>query len=136
MGSDPALRFVGLLQAALSCGRAHGADPRGKPPTEAEQWGWQPKPRGRGWVAQGTRIGWVAGNDLFLDPVVSYQVAQEMAGAERIPLSEQTVRQRLRQLGLLESIDAGRGMVQVRRTLEGHPRQSPPSKAEDLIAPV
>ena len=32
VGNDPALRFVGLLQAALSCGRAHVADPRGKPP--------------------------------------------------------------------------------------------------------
>jgi hypothetical protein len=136
VGNDPALRFVGLLQAALSCGRAHGVDPRGKPPAEAEQWGWQPKPRGRGWVAQGTRIGWVAGNDLFLDPVVSYQVAQEMAGAERIPVSEQTVRQRLRQLGLLASIDTGRGMVQVRRTLEGHPRQVLHLKAKHLVAPV
>jgi hypothetical protein len=51
-------------------------------------------------------------------------------------VSEQTVRQRLRQLGLLASIDAGRGMVQVRRTLEGHPRQVLHLKAEDLIAPV
>jgi hypothetical protein len=136
VGSDPALRFVALLQAALSYGRAHVADPRGKPPTEAEEWGWRYKPRGRGWVAQGTRIGWVAGNDLFLDPAVSYQVAQEMAGAERIPVSEQTLRQRLRQLGLLASIDAGRGMVQVRRTLEGCPRQVVHLRASDVIGPV
>ena len=136
VGNDPAQRFVGLLQAALSCGRAHVADARGKPPAEADQWGWQPKPRGRGCGAQGTRIGWLAGNDLFLDPAVSYRVAQEMAGAKRIPVSEQTLRQRLRQLGLLASIDAGRGMVQVRRTLEGHPRQVLHLKAKDLIAPV
>src|SRR5438270_650441 len=111
-------------------------DPRGKPPTEAEEWGWRYKQRGRSCVAQGTRIGWVAGNDLFLDPIVSYQVAQEMAGAERIPVSEQTLRQRLRQLRLLASIDAGRGMVQVRRTLEGRPRQVLHLKACDLIGPV
>jgi hypothetical protein len=135
-GSDPALRFVALLQAALSCGRAHVADPGGKPPTEAEQWGWQQKQRGRGWVPQGTRIGWVAGNDLFLDPVVSYQVAQEVAGAERIPVSEQTVRQRLRQLGLLATIDTGRGMVQVRRTLEGRPRQVVHLRSSDVVGPV
>ena len=46
VGNDPALRFVGLLQAALSCGRAHVAGPHGKPPPEAEQWGWQQKQRG------------------------------------------------------------------------------------------
>ena len=82
VGSDPAVRFVALLQAALSGGRAHVANPRGKPLTN----------RGGG-------VG-LAGNDLFRDPAVSYRVAQEMAGAKRIPVSEQTVRQRLRQLGL------------------------------------
>jgi hypothetical protein len=131
-GSDPAMRFVGLLQAALGCGYAHAADPRGKPPAEAAVWGWKRKPAGPGWTAQGTRIGWVAGSDLFLEPAVSYRVAQEMAGAERIPVSEQTLRQRLRQFGLLASVDAGRGMVQVRRTLEGRPRQVLHLRASDL----
>jgi hypothetical protein len=28
----------------------------------------------------------------FLEPAVSYQVAQQMAGTERLPLSEQTLR--------------------------------------------
>jgi hypothetical protein len=135
-GSDPAVRFVALLQAALGCGCAHVADPRGKLPAEAAVWGWQQKQRGRGWVAQGTRIGWVAGSELFLDPAVSYQVAQQLAGTERITVSEQTLRQRLRQLGLLASIDAGRGMVQVRRTLEGLPRQVLHLRATDLVGPV
>ena len=134
--SDPAMRFVALLQAALGCGRAHVADPRGKPPAEPEEWGWQHRQTGRGWAAQGTRIGWVAGNDLFLDPAVSYQVAQQMASAERMPVSEQTLRQRLRQSGLLASIDVGRGMVQVRRTLEGRPRQVLHLIARDLVRPV
>ncbi len=65
--SDPALRFVALLEAALACGRAHVADRRGRTPDEAEAWGWQRKPSGRGWVPQGSRIGWVAGNDVFLE---------------------------------------------------------------------
>ena len=78
----------------------------------------------------------MAGSDLFLDPAVSYQVAQQLAGAERITVSEQTLRQRLRQLGLLASIDAGRGMVQVRRTLEGRPRQVLHLRATDLVGPV
>jgi len=41
--SDPAMRFVALLQAALGCGCAHVADPRGKPPAEPEVWGWRYK---------------------------------------------------------------------------------------------
>ena len=75
----------------------------------------------------------MAGNDLFLDPAVTYQVAQQMASAERMPVSEKTLRQRLRQCGLLASIDVGRGMVQVRRTLEGRPRQVLHLRARDLV---
>ena len=55
-GSDPAVRFIALLWAALGCGCAHVADPRGRPPVEAAVWGWQRKEGGRGWVAQGTSL--------------------------------------------------------------------------------
>jgi hypothetical protein len=33
------------------------------------------------------RIGWITGNDLFLDPTTRYEVVQQMAGAERLPMS-------------------------------------------------
>ena len=120
--SDPALRFVSLLRAALASGRAHVADRSGKKPESPEFWGWRRK-QGRQWVAQGARVGWITGSDLFLDPTVSYQVVQQVAGSEPIPLSEQTIRHRLRDRGLLASVDAGRQMLQVRRILEGQPRQ-------------
>src|ERR1700688_2635864 len=64
-------------------------------------------PLGRAWQPQGNRIGWVAGNDLYLEPMASYQVAQALAGNERIPVSEQALRHRLRECGLLASLDAG-----------------------------
>jgi len=131
--SDPASRFVALLKAALACGRAHVADRRGSAPQEAELWGWHRKPTGRGWVPQGTRIGWVARSDLFLEPAASYRVAQALAGAERLPVSEQSLRHILRERGLLVSIDAGRQMVLVRRTLEGGPKQVLHLKASDLV---
>jgi len=131
--SDPALRFIALLQAALTCGRAHVADRLGRAPIQAEVWGWQRIGKGRRWAPQGTRIGWVAGADLFLDPTAGYEVAQELAGGERIPVSEQTLRRRLQQRGLLASVDAGRQMVQVRRTLEGRPRQVLHLRAMDLV---
>jgi len=131
--SDPALRFVALLRAALAGGRAHVADRKGKVPESPEFWGWRRQPaRGR-WVPQGTRIGWVVRSDLFLEPSASYQVAQQMAGTERLPLSEQTLRHRLREHGLLASIDAGRQMLQVRRTLDGTPRQVLHLNVPDLL---
>jgi hypothetical protein len=114
--SDPALRFVALLRAALVGGRAHVADRQGRAPESPEVWGWRRKQAGRGWVPEGTRVGWVAGSDLFLEPAASYQVAQQMAGAERLPVSEQTLRHRLREHGLLAGIDQGREMLLVRRS--------------------
>jgi hypothetical protein len=57
-----------------------------------------------------------------------------MAGTERLPVSAQTLRHRLREHGLLVSIDAGRQMVLVRRTLEGRPRQVLHLKACDFMS--
>src|ERR1039458_5398969 len=114
--SDPALRFVSLLQAALAGGHGHVANRLGKPPKSPAIWGWRRKSAGRAWTPQGTRIGWIAGSDLFLDPALSYQVAQQAAGTERLLLSEQSLRHRLRESGLLASVDAGRQMLLVRRT--------------------
>ena len=56
-GSDPALRFLALLRAALAQGRAHVADRRGAAPESAQQSGWSYDARQRTWVPQGARIG-------------------------------------------------------------------------------
>ncbi len=133
--SDPALRFVTLLQFALRCGGAHIADRQGSAPAEPARCGWQFKRSGRRWVPQGPRIGWVAGMDLFLEPAVSYQVAQQLAGDERLAVSEQTLRYRLRERGLLVSTDVGRQMLTVRRTLEGCPIQVLHLRVSDLVRP-
>ena len=130
--SDPALRFVGLVKATLACGRAHVANRRGTVPEFPEPWGWRRNPTGEGWIPQGSRIGWVIGSDLFLDPATSYRVAQTLAGAERLPISQQTLHHKLRESGFLASVDRGREMVQVRRTLEGCPRQVLHLRAKDL----
>lgn len=62
------------------------------------------------------------GDDLFLDPDTSYQMAQQVAVGQRLPVSEQALRHRLRERSLFASIYTGRKMLQVRRTLEGCPR--------------
>jgi hypothetical protein len=134
--SDPALRFLALLRAALAGGRAHVADRRGAVPAEAALWGWQRALRGRGWLPRGARIGWVVGSELYLEPATSYQVAQQVAGAARLPVGEQTLRHRMHQRGLLASIDAGRQMLPVRRTLEGGLRQVLHLNSSALVGPA
>ena len=122
-GGDPADRFLSLLRVALASGRGHIADRRGKAPESAGNWGWRRRGNGESWSPQGSRMGWLSGRDLFLEPRTSYQVAREIAGTEHLPLGEQALRQRLRERGLLVSIDVAAQMVLVRRTLEGIPRK-------------
>jgi hypothetical protein len=119
--SDPASRFVSLLQAALIGGHAHVADQAGGVPLEGVKWGWHRKSPGQAWISRGTRIGWVSGTDLFLDPGASYQVAETLAGSERLGVTGQTLRHRLREHGLLRSTDLGRQTLTVRRIVEGIP---------------
>ena len=132
--SNPGVRFLTLLRNALACGKGHFANRLGRVPEEASTWGWQCKP-GKRSVPRGPCIGWVAGNDLFLEPVASYRVAQEHAGKERLTVGEQALRQRLRTAGLLASVDEGRQMLQVRRTLAGRQRQVLHLKSKDLLRP-
>jgi hypothetical protein len=61
-------------------------------------------------------------------------VVQQAAGVERLLVSEQTLRHRLREHGLLASVDVGRQMLLVRRTLEGRPRQVLHLKASELAS--
>lgn len=133
LASDPALRFFSLLRIALLSGQAHAADRRGKRPECPEIWGWRREQSDRTWLPQGPRIGWVAEDDLFLDPSTSYQVAQQVAGTERLAVGEQTIRQRLHERGLLASTDSGRQMLQVRRTLERSQRQVIHLKTSSLM---
>ena len=82
-------------------------------------------------TGQGTCIGWVVGDDLFLESTAAYQVAQQ--GIDRLPVSEQTLRHRMREHGLLASTDAGRQMLLVRRTLAGCARQVLHLRVSDLL---
>jgi hypothetical protein len=131
---DPASHFLNLLGSGLSSGQAHVSNRQGKAPEQPAAWGWRRKPPGRAWVPQGTGIGWIVGSDLFLEPTASYEVAQELAGCERLSVGEHALRRRLQERQLLASIDAGRQMLLVRRTLEGRPRQVLHVKASNVVA--
>jgi hypothetical protein len=131
---DPAVRFTGLLKAALATGQAYVADRQGKAPTEAAGWGWQRTGSGHGWKPRGRCIGWVVNGDLYLEPSASYQVVQEIAGTESLAVSEAALRRRLWEQGLLASRDTARQVLLVRRILAGAARKVLHLRASHVLA--
>jgi hypothetical protein len=127
VGSDPAIRFVQLLAAAIASGRAHVAGHDGEAPPDPGAWGWRRDPaRTDGnqpeiWRGQRDRVGWVVDEALFLEPDASYAAAQSMGRDVDDPLTVQprTLHRRLWQAGLLTAVEDARRRLTVRRTLEG-----------------
>jgi hypothetical protein len=83
---DPVEAFFENLKAAMTAGEAHVASRTvGSVPEHPRSWGWRAKiewPPGYGepeWNPLGKRIGWVEGDDLYLQPKVAYAVAREFA---------------------------------------------------------
>jgi hypothetical protein len=124
-GAEPAQRFVELLRGAVASGRAHLASPQGdRPETDHGAWGWRRDDYGAN-VAQGARIGWLDGDDVYLEPDAAYAAVQRLGQdiGDRVGLTPQTLRKRLNERGLLASTGCGlRPTLTVRRTLEGQRR--------------
>jgi len=125
--SEPTQRFLELLRAAITSGRAHIADMDGNAPQNAAAFGWREFEVGTGdnwrseWRPQGDRVGWVdfEKDDLFLEPEASYMAAQKMATeSDGVPVSAQTLRKRLDEKHLLKTKEKGRGLM-VRQMLQG-----------------
>ncbi len=130
-GEAPARRFLDLLASALASGRAHVAGPTGEEPSGPEAWGWRERTIGTGdyqrdeWQSQGERIGWLAGDDLYLDPHAAFAAAQRLGETtgSTIGVGPKTLAKRLHEGGALRSTDQEDGNLQVRRTLEGTRRR-------------
>ncbi len=107
LDSEPAALFTKLVSAALASGMAHVTPPNGDVQ-----------------CAQGHRIGWVDGSDLYLEPETAYMVANEMAQCTggSLPASK-TLHKRLHERGLLASTDDQREKLLVRKTLGGQRRE-------------
>ncbi|MDZ4782372.1 MAG: hypothetical protein SGJ19_19175 [Planctomycetia bacterium] len=77
------------------------------------------------WSPQGRRIGWVDGDELFLDPDAAFAVANRLAveQGDSLAAALRTLQKRLREKGHLRSTDANRQTNTVRRTLEGSRRE-------------
>jgi len=116
---EPTGRFLELVGSAIASGRAHLTGRNGETPEEPHVWGWRWVDSAGPWLPQGTRIGWVVGRDLYLDPDASYRCAQQGATTEGLSISARVLWKRMRDRGLLASTDISRGRNVVRVTLQG-----------------
>lgn len=147
--ADPTVRFLELLSSALATGRGHVAGTDGCVPTDSPKaWGWRQMGASE-WRPGGNRVGWVDGEELYLDPIASHMVAQQLArdGEEPLPVSLLVLKRRLKQKGLLASTDSE--TLTVRRTLEEgrrkvlhlhaaslSPSKKPGQPGQDAAAPL
>jgi hypothetical protein len=131
--SEPATRFIELVQAAIASGRAHITGQNGDKPKEARAWGWRTLTVGSGelghteWRPCGERIGWLdeEAGSVYLIPDAAYNVAKRLGseGGAGLAVSPQTLWKRLNERGLLKSVDQARGTLSIRRKLEGATRK-------------
>jgi hypothetical protein len=130
VANEPARRFFELLNAAIASGRAHVANKEGREPRQPEAWSWRKVTAGlgdaqrEGWQPKGERIGWLDEKNLYLEPDISFAVAQKLAKDEgdSLPISLPTLRRRLKEQKFLASWDQARETLTVRRILEGRTR--------------
>jgi hypothetical protein len=117
--ANPVNAFLRLLRSALASGSAHVANADGGEPAPAGALGWRAGEDGR-CRAMGARVGWVDGDDLYLDPDAALKAAQSMSSdTDRIEVTTTSLGKRLKEAGLLASTDSARGRVLVRRTIQG-----------------
>ena len=105
---DAVNRFLVLLEAAITSGSAHVADARtGLAPDEPGNWGWR-QDRDE-WKPQGDCIGWLSGEELWLQPDAAYRTAQKYARdqGENLPISQRQLWKRMNHKKLLLAPDAG-----------------------------
>jgi hypothetical protein len=135
--SDPVERFLDFLKAAIASGRAHVANKHGGPPSGGGALGC--RLRGSGEFAElqpvGDRVGWLVDGDLFLEPHASFAAAQRIARdmGETIAVCAPTQHRRLRDRGVLVTVDLKRQELTVRRTLEGIRRKVLHVRANALV---
>ncbi len=125
--ADPVRRFLDLLVSEISSSRAHVADRDGTRPGDALAWGWRLGPEGSDWRPHGRRIGWLEGENLYLDPQEAYACAQRLADelGERLPLDPSALAARLHEAGLLATTNVAntRRTYRVRRTIQSRRRE-------------
>jgi hypothetical protein len=123
--TEPTARYLEILVALLSSGRAHLEARNGGAPTGFQRsCGWRCDSSGN-WSPMGDCVGWVEGDDIYLEPTAAFRLVQAAArdGGEALAISEQTLRKRLNDKHVLASVDAKRGTLTIRRMIGGSLKQ-------------
>jgi hypothetical protein len=118
--TEPTARFLALLRECLTSGRAHLQTTKaGVPDRSPESCGWRFD--NQSWKSQGACIGWVDGENIYLEPTVAYGVIQMMARDMNEPFetSPQILKKRLSEKGLLASVEPKHETLTVRRSIAG-----------------
>jgi len=124
---DVANRFLSLLSAAITSGRAHIANAKdGREPPQPQHWGWREVPTGGEfleWRPQGELIGWLDGVNVYLEPEVAYAVAQKLARDQNtsLPVAARTLWKRLREKGVLSATESKKNTV--KRQIADEPKK-------------
>jgi hypothetical protein len=141
---EPAARFLSLVGAAITSGEAHLAHAEtGGEPVEAQQWGWREKTIGIGiherveLQPQGRLTGWLAGNEVWLEPETTYALAQQFAQKQNtgLNLTQRTLWKRLAEKNLILTEPDSRGWLcqTVRRTVNGQRRRVVALKTQEYL---
>ena len=131
-------RFLALLRAAISSGRAHvvdadtGRNPRTPPAGAGSSTSSARTTSGRSGVRTASGSAGSATDDLLLDPEAAFAAAQKLARDQgtSIPIKQRTLWKRLAEQGLLASRDQARGTNTVRRHDRGHAARSAAPSSE------
>lgn len=126
--ANPVEQFLASLDAVLTSGEAHLANPNGDAPDDAAAWGWRKVSTSNGdeWRPQGKQIGWIQRGrpGIALEWTAAFNLIARQASAigNEYPLTETTLLKRLDERGVLLSRDETRGTFKVRRHLGGRYR--------------
>ena len=117
--AEPAAHFRQLLRSALESGAAYLTSLDGDRPARPQDWGWRHE-NGE-WRPQGSHVGWIEGEDLFLEPLASYAAAQRVgiATGDLIGVQPRTLYKRLSEAKILVSTEAARNRTTIRRMIGG-----------------
>jgi len=119
--TEPTARFLSLLRSVLSAGRGHlEARNGGEPDRAPESCGWR-RDRSGNLMPLGDCIGWIEDDHVYLEPTAAFRAAQMAVrdSGEPFGISEQMLKKRLREKGLLASVDEKRQTLTVRRRIGG-----------------
>ena len=125
--ADPVRRFLELLQSGIGSGKAHLASPKGDSPGAPTAWGWRRKTIGAGlsereeWQPQGTCVGWIEDDDIYLNPEAAHRTAEQLTTGEGLNVLAKTLWKRMRERSVLASVEPNHNTV--RRRLQGQRRR-------------